>query len=473
MTALAMTTITGSSITVETSDIEALKANFRGHIICSGDPGYDEARTIWNAHIDKRPAMILRCVGVADVVQSVKFARTYQLLVAVRGGGHNFAGTSLCDAGLVIDLSDMTSVRVNPKQQTARAEGGSKWGHFDRETQVFGLATTGGTDSDTGIGGLTLGGGIGWLGGKYGLSCDNLIGADVVIADGQVCTASATENPDLLWALRGGCGNFGIATSLEYQLYPVGSLVAGIRAYPFEKANAVLRFYREFASAAPDELNTACAIRTLPNGIRVVGIGVCYNGSVEAANPILTAMDILGEPLLNTIQPRSYHEVQHLLDGVTPGGNQYYGKSHFMAEICDEAIEALIAHFTQVSSPLSVLVFQQLGNAANRVSSDATAFGHRNARYNLNLIGQWTERSESDCHIQWVRTLWEALVPYGTGGTYVSNVGSEADEGAAGLQAAYGANYKRLVELKQKYDPSNFFRSNQNIRPTLAEAIAR
>ena len=473
MTALAMTTITGSSITVETSDIEAFKANFRGHIICSGDPGYDEARTIWNAHIDKRPAMIVRCVGLADVVQSVKFARTYQLLVAVRGGGHNFAGTSLCDVGLVIDLSGMTSVRIDPKQQTARAEGGAKWGHFDRETQVFGLATTGGTDSDTGIGGLTLGGGIGWLGGKYGLSCDNLIAADVVMADGQVCTASATENPDLLWALRGGCGNFGIATSLEYQLYPVESLVAGIRAYPFEKANAVLRFYREFADAAPDELNTACAIRTLPSGIRLVGIGVCYNGSVEAANPILTAMDILGEPLLNTIQLRSYHEVQHLLDGVTPGGNQYYGKSHFMAEIRDEAIETLIAHFTQVSSPLSVLVFQQLGNGANRVSSEATAFGHRNARYNLNLIGQWTERSEADRHIEWVRTLWEALVPYGTGGTYVSNVGSEADEGAAGLRAAYGANYKRLVELKQKYDPSNFFRSNQNIRPILAEATAR
>ena len=412
-------------------------------------------------------------MGVADVVQSVNFARTYQLLVAVRGGGHNFAGTSLCDAGLVIDLSGMTSVRVDPKRQTARAEGGAKWGHFDRETQVFGLATTGGTDSDTGIGGLTLGGGIGWLGGKYGLSCDNLMAADVVMADGQVCTASATENPDLWWALRGGCGNFGIATSLAYQLYPVGSLIAGIRAYPFERASEVLQFYREFAHAAPDELNTACAMRTLPNGIRAVGIGVCYNGSAEAARSILSAMDVLGEPLLNTIQPRSYHEVQHLLDGVTPGGNQYYGKSHFMAEICDEAIEALIAHFTQVPSPLSVLVFQQLGNAANRVSSEATAFGHRNARYNLNLIGQWTERSEAERHIQWVRRLWEALTPYGTGGVYVSNVGSEADEGTAGIRAAYGANYERLVELKQKYDPSNFFRSNQNIRPTLAEVGAR
>jgi FAD/FMN-containing dehydrogenase len=473
MTALSMTTITGSSITLETSDIDAFKANCRGHLIGCGDPGYEEARTIWNAHIDKRPAMIVRCVGVADVVQSVNFARTYQLLVAVRGGGHNFAGTSLCEAGLVIDLSAMTSVRVDPKQQTARAEGGAKWGHVDRETQVFGLATTGGTDSDTGIGGLTLGGGIGWLGGKYGLSCDNLMAADVVMADGQVCTASATENPDLWWALRGGCGNFGIVTSLEYQLYPVGSLIAGIRAYPFERASEVLRFYREFAHGAPDELNTACAIRTLPNGIRAVGIGVCYHGAAAAARSILSAMDVLGEPLLNTIQPRSYHEVQHLLDGVTPGGNQYYGKSHFMAEIGDAAIETLIAHFTQVPSPLSVLVFQQLGNAANRVASEATAFGHRNARYNLNLIGQWTERREAERHIEWVRTLWEALAPYGTGGIYVNHVGSEAEEGTAGIRAAYGANYERLVELKQKYDPSNLFRSNQNIRPALAEATAR
>jgi FAD/FMN-containing dehydrogenase len=298
-----------------------------------------------------------------------------------------------------------------------------------------------------------------------------LIAADIVTADGQVLMASATENPDLLWALKGGCGNFGIATSLEYQLYPVGNLVAGLKAYPFEKANEVLRFYREFAGTAPDELNTACAIRTLPNGVRVVGIGVCYNGSTEAANPVLSAMDILGEPLLDTVQLRSYHEVQHLLDGVTPEGHQYYGKSHFMAEIRDEAIETLIAHFMQVSSPLSVIVFQQLGNAANRVASGATAFGHRDARYNLNLIGQWKESGEADVHIRWVRGLWEALVPYGTGGVYVSNVGSEADEGAAGLRAAYGANYERLVELKQQYDPSNFFRSNQNIRPILTAAV--
>jgi FAD/FMN-containing dehydrogenase len=465
-----MTTITGSSTTLAASDIADFKAGLRGQLLCPSDSGYDEARTIWNAHIDKRPAMIARCIGVADVIESVNFARDRDLLVAVRGGGHNFPGTSLCDGGLVIDLSSMTSVRVEASSRTARAEGGTKWGHFDRETQAVGLATTGGTDSDTGIGGLTLGGGIGWLGGKYGLSCDNLISADLVTADGQLLSASATENPNLLWALRGGCGNFGVVTSFEYQLHPVASLVAGIRAYPFEQAKAVLRLYREFAAATPDELNTACALRTLPDGTRVVGIGLCYNGSQDAADRVLQPLQELGEPLLDTIKPLSYHEVQHLLDGVTPAGNQYYAKSHFMADISDDAIEILTAYFAQVTSPLSVLVFQQLGNAANRVPAAATAFGHRDARGNLNLIGQWTERGEGERHIEWVRVLWDALVPHGTGGVYVTNVGSEAEEGAAVMRAAYGANYERLVELKDQYDPGNFFRHNQNIRPALAEA---
>jgi FAD/FMN-containing dehydrogenase len=445
--------------------VDDFRASLRGQVLLPGDPTYEAARTLWNAHIDKRPALMVRCLGVADVRQAVTFARDHQLLVSVRGGGHNFPGTSLCPGGLVIDLSEMTHVRVDPRTQTARAEGGAKWGHFDRETQAFGWATTGGTDSDTGIGGLTLGGGIGWLGGKYGLACDNLIAADLVTADGHVQTASATEQPDLLWALRGGCGNFGVVTSLEYQLHPVGTLLAGLAAYPFAHAAAVLRFYREFAATTPDELNTACALRTLPNGTPVVGIGVCYNGPQAGADPVLKPLQRLGPPLVNTIQPRSYHHVQHLLDGVTPPGHQYYAKSHFMAGLDDAAIETLIAHFAQTSSPLNVVVFQQLGNAANRVPAAATAFGHRDARYNLNLIGQWTDRGEAARHIQWVRALWEALVPYGTGGVYVTNVGSAAEEGTAVMRAAYGANYARLVALKHQYDPTNFFRYNQNITP--------
>jgi FAD/FMN-containing dehydrogenase len=280
-----------------------------------------------------------------------------------------------------------------------------------------------------------------------------------------VLTASATEHPDLFWGLRGGCGNFGVVTSLVYQLSPVGTLVAGLVVYPFAHAQAVLRGYRECAATTPDALNTACALRTLPDGTRVVGIGVGYNGPHAAAAKALQPLQRLGPPLLNTIQPRSYHQVQHLLDGVTPAGHQYYGKSHFMAGLDDGAIETLLTHFSQVSSPLSVVVFQQLGNAANRVPAEATAFGHREARYNLNLIGQWTVRGEAERHIQWVRTLWQALVPYGTGGIYASNAGSEAEEGVAGLRAAYGVNYERLVVVKQQYDPSNFFWHNQNITP--------
>jgi FAD/FMN-containing dehydrogenase len=465
MATLEVTTLTGDAVSLESTTIAAFQAKLRGPVLYPSDEGYEAARTIWNAHIVTRPALIVRCMGVADVLASVTFARTHQLLVAVRGGGHNFPGTSLCAGGMVIDLSLMTSVRVDARTQTARAEGGAKWGHFDWETQAFGLATTGGTDSDTGIGGLTLGGGLGWLGGQYGLACDNLMAADVVTADGQVLTASATENPDLFWGLRGGCGNFGVVTSLAYQLYPVGTCVAGLVVYPLAYAQAVLRCYREFAATTPDALNTACALRTLPDGTRVVGIGVCYNGPEAAAARTLQPLQHLGAPLLTTVQPRSYHQVQHLLDGVTPAGHQYYGKSHFMAGLEDGAIETLMAHFAQVSSPLSVVVFQQLGNAANRVPAEATAFGHRAARYNLNLIGQWTVRGEAERHIQWVRALWEALVPYGTGGVYASNVGSEADEGAAGLRAAYGGNYERLRVVKQQYDPSNFFRHNQNITP--------
>jgi len=467
MASLVVTTLTGDTVPVAAATLAEFTAALRGPVLCPTDTGYEAARALWNAHITTRPALIVRCIGVADVLASVTFARTHQLLVAVRGGGHNWPGTSLCAGGMVIDLSLMTSVRVDPRTQTARAEGGAKWGHFDRETHAFGLATTGGTDADTGLGGLTLGGGLGWLGGAYGLACDNLLAADVVTADGQVRTASATENPELWWGLRGGCGNFGVVTSLAYQLHPVGTLVAGIAVYPFAHATAVLRFYRELAVTTPDALNTACALQTLPDGTRVVGIGVCYNGPPAEAERVLQPFQGLGTPLLTTIQPRSYYQVQHLLDGVTPAGHQYYGKSHFMARLDDAAIDTLLAHFAQVSSPLSVVVFQQLGNAANRVPAAATAFGHRDARYNLNLIGQWTERAEAARHIQWVRTLWEALVPYSTGGVYVTNVGSAAEEGTAVMRAAYGANYERLVALKQQYDPHNLFRHNQNINPAV------
>jgi FAD/FMN-containing dehydrogenase len=463
--ALHAMTMPGEVITLKDATIAALRACLRGPLLDAESDGYDAARTLWNAHIARRPALIACCCGVADVLEAVAFARTHHLLISVRGGGHNFPGTSLCEGGLVIDLSRMTSVRVDPIRRTARAEGGAKWGHVDWETQAFGLATTGGTDSDTGIGGLTLGGGLGWLGGKYGLACDNLCAADIITADGQMLTASATEHPDLFWALRGGGGNFGIVTSFEYQLHAVGPLLAGIVAYPFAQAQAVLRFYREFVRTTPDELNTACALRTLPDGTRVVGIAVCYHGSLETGAQVLRPLESWGRPLLNTIQTRSYVQVQHLLDGVTPAGNRYYGKSHFLADLGEEAIALMIEHFAHVPSPLSVLVFQQLGAAANRMAPEATAFSHRAAWGNLNLIGQWTAPDDATGHIEWVRKLWDALVPYATGGVYVTNVGCEAEEGTAAMRAAYGTNYDRLVAVKTTYDPTNLFRHNQNIPP--------
>jgi FAD/FMN-containing dehydrogenase len=466
MVDLRVATLTGREATLKEAAIADFKKSLRGGLICPGDEGYDVARQVWNANIDKHPTLIARCVGVADVIDSVNFARDNNLLVSVRGGGHSFPGTCVADGGMVIDLSRMNSVRVDPVRRTVRAEGGAKWGDFDRETQAFGLATTGGTNYDTGIGGLTLGGGMGWLGGKHGMALDNLISVDIVTADGQLRIASATENPDLFWAVRGGGGNFGVVTSFEYRLYPVGPLLAGLVVYPLDKTREVLRFYDEFASAAPDELNTASALATLQDGTPVVGIVACYNGPLEAGEKVIKPLRGFGQPLLNQFGPMPYVQVQHLLDAFTPEGHQYYEKAHFMTDIADGAIDTLIDSYARTSSPGNLLVFQQQGNAANRVSRDATAYSHRDARYNLILIACWADPGESEIHVRWTRDLWEALVPYSTGGVYVNNVGSEADDGATMIRSAYGANYPRLAALKKRYDPANLFRHNQNIKPT-------
>jgi FAD/FMN-containing dehydrogenase len=445
--------------------VEEFQKSLRGELIRPGDGGYNEARKIWNANIDKHPALIARCMGAADVINAVNFARDNHLLVSVRGGGHNFPGTCVADGGLVIDLTNMNSVRVNPVRRTARAEGGTKWGQFDRETQAFGLACTGGTNYDTGIAGLTMGGGQGWLGGKYGLALDNLISVDIVTADGQLRIASATENPDLFWAVRGGGGNFGVVTSFEYQLHPVGPLPVGVVIFPLDRAREVLQFYNEFASSIPDELNTASGLATLEDGTPAVAIVACYNGPLEEGEKVLEPLRQIGQPIMAQFDSMPYVQVQHLLDPFVPEGHQYYEKGHFITDIRDGAIDALIESYRTTSSPGNLLVFQQQGNAANRVSQDATAYSHRDARYNLILIARWSDPGESEIHFKWTRDLWEKLVPYSTGGVYVNNVGSEADDGATMIRSAYGANYQRLAAIKQKYDPTNLFRHNQNIRP--------
>jgi FAD/FMN-containing dehydrogenase len=361
----------------------------------------------------------------------------------------------------------MNSVRVDPVRRTARAEGGTKWGQFDRETQAFGLASTGGTNYDTGIGGLTLGGGMGWLGGKHGLALDNLISVDIITADGQLRIASATENPDLFWAVRGGGGNFGVVTSFEYQLNPVGPLLVGLVIFPLDQAREILRFYHEFASSIPDEVNTASGLATLEDGTPAVAIVACYNGPLDEGEKVLEPLRKLGQPIMAQFGPMPYVQVQHMLDAFTPEGNQYYEKAHFIEDITDGAIDALVESYRNTSSPGNLLIFQQQGNAVNRVPQDATAYSHRGARYNLILISSWADPGESEIHFRWTRDLWEELAPYSTGGVYVNNVGSEADDGATMIRSAYGANYPRLAQVKTKYDPTNFFRHNQNIKPTV------
>jgi FAD/FMN-containing dehydrogenase len=465
MVDLQVATISGTNSVLGNEAIEEFRGNLRGRLILPDDQKYDDARKLWNANIDKHPVLIVRCVGVADVIEAVNFARANELLVSVRGGGHSFPGTSVADGGMVIDLTDMNSVRVDPVGRTARAEGGTKWGDLDRETQAFGLATIGGTNSDTGIGGLTLGGGMGWLGGKYGLACDNLVSVDVVTADGQFRTASATENPDLFWAVRGGGGNFGVVTSFVYQLHRVETLLAGMILYPLDQAKAVLKFYHEFTGSMPDEVNTGAAFLNLPDGTPTVAVVACYNGPIEEGEKALRPLREFGSPIADHIGPMSYQEVQHLVDAATPDDHQYYEKSHYFKDLPDEAVDILIDHFKKAPSSMTLPFFQQLGNAANRVPVADTAFGHRDARYNLILISIWEDPGESEIHVKWTRDLWTALEPYSTGGVYINNIGWDGDGDGDLALAAFGPNYRRLSEVKNTYDPTNLFRHNQNIKP--------
>jgi hypothetical protein len=467
MTDLHITTTTGTSLTLDEATVQGFKASLHGPLLCPGDVGYDEARKVWNGMIDRRPALIARCTGVADVIAAVNFASTHQVLLSVRGGGHNVPGNAVCQGGLMIDLAGMRSVRGDPVRRTARAEGGATWGDVDRETQAFGLATTGGSVSDTGVAGLTLGGGLGWLAGKYGLTCDNLLSADVVTAAGQLLTASATENTDLFWGLRGGGGNFGVVTSFEYQLHPVGPVLAGMVLYPFTKAKEVLTLYRDFVTTIPDEVNTIGALLTTPDGVPVVAIAVCYTGGLEAGARALRPLREFGPPLADQISPMAYCQLQTLLDAATARGARYYNKSNFMQRISDGAIDTLVERFPTIPSPLSFVFFQQLGNAANRVNATATAFSHREALCEWGCLSRWLDPAADGVNIRWTRELSEAMRPFTTGSDYVTQIGLEVDEGAERIKAAYGANYERLVALKNKYDPTNLFRHTQNIKPTV------
>jgi hypothetical protein len=449
------------------SAIQDFKALLQGALLGPGDAGYDDARRIWNGMIDRRPALIVRCHGVADVINSVNFARTNELLVAVRGGGHNVAGSAVCDGGLMIDLSGMKSIRVDPGRGTARAEPGVTWGEFDHETQTFGLATTGGQISTTGVAGLTLGGGWGHLARRYGLASDNLISADLVIADGSFLSVSATQHADLFWGLRGGGGNFGVVTSLEYRLHPVGAVTGGIVAYPLEKAREVLRLFRDLTAEAPDELASDIVLITMPDGTPVVGLVVCYNGPSEEGERLVKPLRTLGSLLMDGLGPMPYTTAQKLVDDFYPKGLQNYWKSSFLTEISDEAIDTMVSYCANRPSPMCHgLIEHQLGGAVSRVDREETAFNHRDVQYSFMSIGQCSEPAQAESCIGWARKFWDAMQPYSTGGVYVNYLGREADEGAERIKAAYGPEkYQRLLALKNKYDPTNLFRLNQNISP--------
>ena len=466
MAELTIATLSGDFTVLGEAEVDDFRGSLYGETLLPGDDGYDGARSIWNAMIDKRPAMIARCSGTADVINSVNFARENNLLISVRGGGHNFPGNSVCNDGLMIDLSRMTGVRVDPEARKVRAQGGTKWGAFDHETQAFGLATTGGTDVDTGIAGLTLGGGIGWLSGSHGLSCDNLISADVVTADGRSLTASADENPDLLWALRGGGGNFGVVTSLEFQLHPVGpEVLAGWLIFPADKAREFFPAVNEFTGNMPDEMNLITFLHTLPDGGgKACSILLCYHGDVGEGQRVIQPLRQISSPIVDDVRPMSYTDAQKL--AVAPAGRQNYLKSHFVSQVGDDIVGVVLDYFERITSPLSSILFQYMGNAARRVPAGDTAFGQRHALTEWATNAVFLDPGESEVHIRWVRELASDIQPFSSG-AYINQVGTEEDDGAEAIQAAFGDNFQRLADLKRKYDPTNLFSHNQNIRPRL------
>jgi FAD/FMN-containing dehydrogenase len=447
---------------VDETIIAAFRSDFHGQIILPPDPGYDVARRIWNASIDKHPGMIARCSGVADIVHAVKFARANNLLVAVRSGGHNVGGRALCDDGIVIDLSTMKGVFVDPRSRTVLVQAGATLGDVDRETHIHGLAVPLGVVSRTGVAGLTLGGGVGWLVRKYGLSCDNLLSCEVVTADGEIVTASNEINPDLFWGLRGGGGNFGIVTSLQFRAHQVSMVLGGLILHARDQAGAVIRNYRSFMASAPEEVAAYAGLLSTPDGMPVVGMIICYCGDLAEGERVLKPLRAFGSPLLDAVQPMPFPAMQKLIDGAFPDGNHNYWKSTFLKELSDEAIDLMIERANRPHSPLTTVVIEFYGGAPGRVGDADTAFAQRQAEYNVGILAQWTDAAESERHVRWARDLSDALQRYSSGG-YLLNFASE--EGQDAIKTAFGGNHVRLAELKTRFDPTNFFSLTQNVLP--------
>jgi FAD/FMN-containing dehydrogenase len=454
-----------TAATIDADRVDAFSVSISGTVLQPGEDHYEVARRVHNGLIDKRPALIARCRGLADVSAAVDFARETGLEISIRGGGHNIAGRSVTDGGLMIDLAEMKGMYVDPEASTIRAQGGVIWSEFNRETAVHGLAVTGGAISTTGIAGLTLGGGLGWLMGIHGLAADNLLSVELVNADGTVLNVTAESDPDLFWALRGGGGNFGVATSLEYRLHPLSEVVGGLVAHPFEAARDVLRFYREFTQSVPDELTVFGGLVYAPGSsdLRLAALVVCHAGPAEQAQKDLAPLREFGQPLMVELGPMPYAVMNTLLDDGFPRGALNYWKSSFVESLDDELIDLAIERFETTPSPLNAMLFEHFHGAVTRVGVSDTAVPHREVGYNLVMPSVWLDAADTEANIAWTRATFDLFSPYFAERRWLNYFSD--DDGADAVRAAYGPNYDRLVELKRRYDPENAFHLNHNIDP--------
>ena len=474
MSGLQVKTRSNGDVTLQEDTIQKFKETLRGELIRSVDPGYDDARSIWNAMIDRRPALIARCLGVADVITCVRFAREHGVLLSIKGGGHNIAGLAVCEGGLMIDMSRMRGVWVDPTTRTARAQAGCLLGDVDRETQLHGLAAVLGFISNTGIAGLTLGGGFGYLTRRFGWTSDNLLSMEVVTADGRVVQASETENRDLFWGLCGGGGNFGVVTGFEYKLHPVGpEIVAGAIAWRAEYAGEVLEMLRNLMEQAPPELVCVAGLRIAPpapwlskdvHGKPIVALFVCHTGRLTDGEKLVAPIKAFGTPVGDIVQRRSYVSQQSLLDATQPKGRRYYWKSEFLPNLKPELLAKTISHAEAIASPHSAILLFPLDGALNRLPEDHSSVGNRDTAWVLNIAASWDKAEDDKTNIDWARAAWRDMRSFSTGGTYMNFLTEEETDDR--IHAAYRKNYERLVEIKTKWDPANLFQLNKNIAPT-------
>jgi FAD/FMN-containing dehydrogenase len=466
-------TLGGREIDLKPEMIDDLKMRLRGPVLLPGEAGYEESRTVWNAMIDRKPALVARCLGVGDVITSVQFAREHDLLLCIKGGGHNIAGLAAADGALMLDMSLMRGVWVDKKNKIAHAQAGCLLGDVDRETQVHGLAAVLGFVSLTGIAGLTLGGGFGYLTRRWGWTSDNVVGMDVVTAEGRLVRASSDENADLFWGLRGGGGNFGVVTGIDYKLYEIGpEVVGGLVAWPASEAPTVLELYRRLAEKAPSELTLVTLMRLAPpapwlpkemHGKPIIAILACYSGNPEEGEKIVAPIKSFGSPVGDVLVRRPYIQLQSLLDATQPKGRRYYWKSEYLAGIDPVLCEKFMEHASKIPSPHSAVIFFQLSGALNELKEDHSSVGNRDARFVLNIAGSWEQAEADKTNIEWARAAWEDMKPFSTGGVYINF--QTADEGHDRIEAAFGKGLKHLAEVKAKWDPKNMFRTNRNIQP--------